>query len=143
MWTRHDGKRCPGDLRVQQIPGIVARAQVLAAAVRAGRCGWLPQGAVNVVAALARTTLDAPTTPTAPTPDPEELTVTQYDDILSRFNTIEDKIDNARTLLNQQEDRLGNVIAPMEEAVKGIRTILNQQPARIANQQTTQARDAK
>ncbi|HET8588899.1 MAG TPA: hypothetical protein VFM01_04650, partial [Nakamurella sp.] len=27
VWTRHDGKPCPGDLRVNQIPGIVARAQ--------------------------------------------------------------------------------------------------------------------
>lgn len=74
VWTRHDGKRCPGDLRVAQIPGIVARAQVIAAAVQAGRCGWLPTGTVDVPAALARTsggnTILTPAEPATSTPTP-------------------------------------------------------------------------
>lgn len=53
-WTAHDGKPCPGDLRMLQIPGIIARAQTIAAAVTAG-AAWLPAGPVDVPAALART----------------------------------------------------------------------------------------
>lgn len=68
VWTRHDGKRCPGDLRVAQIPTIVARAQVIAAAVKAGRATWLPAGVVNVGAALQRGagTSTTPSTTTTP-----------------------------------------------------------------------------
>lgn len=54
-WTSHPGKPCPGDLRIAQIPGIVARAQVIADAIQAGRCGYLPTGNVDLAAALART----------------------------------------------------------------------------------------
>lgn len=53
-WTRHDGKPCPGDLRMAQIPGIISRAQQIAGAVRSGSASWLPPGRVDVAAALAR-----------------------------------------------------------------------------------------
>lgn len=55
QWTVHPGKECPGDMRVQQLPSMLERAAVIVAAVKAGRCGWLPQGAVDLKAALART----------------------------------------------------------------------------------------
>lgn len=69
-WTAHDGKPCPGDLRVAQLPGIVQRAKVIAAAIKAGKCSYLPPGPVDVVKALARTggKPTTPTTPTAPKP---------------------------------------------------------------------------
>lgn len=57
-------KPCPGDKRILQYLGtgidggagsILARARVIAAAVRAGTCGYLPVGDVNLIAAYART----------------------------------------------------------------------------------------
>ena len=55
QWSKDDQKPCPGNKRITQWPGIIARAQVIAAAVRAGRCGWLPTGEVDLRSALART----------------------------------------------------------------------------------------
>jgi len=52
-WTNHNGKPCPGNLRMAQIPGILARAKVIKSAVAAG-AKWLPPGEVNLSAALAR-----------------------------------------------------------------------------------------
>jgi LysM repeat protein len=55
-WTSHAGKQCPGDRRILQLRDkVLPRAAVILAAVRAGRCGWLPTGDVNMDAALART----------------------------------------------------------------------------------------
>lgn len=92
-WTKHPGKRCPGDLRVQQIPGIVARAIEIAAAVRKGICTWLPVGFVDLDKALARTATvvvkpSQPTTskPTFPLPIPlppkdADMTQQEYDQL--------------------------------------------------------------
>lgn len=55
QWTMHRGKQCCGDLRILGLPAMLARAAVILAAVRAGRCTWLPTGPVNLTAALART----------------------------------------------------------------------------------------
>lgn len=54
-WSTDSRKPCPGDKRIAQWPAIIARAQIIAAAVRAGRCTWLPQGPVDLRSALART----------------------------------------------------------------------------------------
>lgn len=67
VWTSHPGKVCPGTARVEQIDGIIARAIVIARAVLAGRCGYLPPGRVNLAAAYARTgAAGAPSTPATP-----------------------------------------------------------------------------
>ena len=71
-WTSHPGKPCPGDLRIAQLPGIVARAQAIADAIQSGRCGYLPTGEVDVQAALARTG-NTPLTPPAPLDLLEEI----------------------------------------------------------------------
>lgn len=67
-WTAHDGKQCPGDQRVRQLPAIIARAQVIYGAVKAG-AGWLPTGPVNLAAALNRGGGTPP--PPQPTGDPD------------------------------------------------------------------------
>jgi hypothetical protein len=89
LWTSHPGKTCPGDLRIAQIPSIVARAQVIADAIQAGRCGYLPTGEVDVQAALART--DS-------TPQPEE-------DVMA---SLEEVLNGVRQLVREELDaRLG------------------------------------
>lgn len=114
VWTRHDGKRCPGDLRVQQIPAIVARASAIAAAVQAGRCTWLPPGAVDVPAALTRTTIGSPlpgTTPTAPA-TPTAPTVPQEDDMATNDEVlaeIRETNDLLRELLGVSKTELPNL----------------------------------
>lgn len=55
VWSGSSSKVCPGSARVRQLPGIIARARVIADAVRGGRCGYLPPGRVNLRDALART----------------------------------------------------------------------------------------
>lgn len=71
QWTTHPGKQCPGDMRIIQLRDVILpRARVILAAVRAGRCTWLPPGPVNLVAALART--GGAVTPPAPQPPSEE-----------------------------------------------------------------------
>jgi hypothetical protein len=79
LWTRHPGKPCPGNLRILQIPGILARAKVIAEAVQAGRCSWLPPGEVDLPSALARTNTQ---------PNEGELTMAQIDDIDRRLTQI-------------------------------------------------------
>lgn len=69
VWTQHDGKPCPGDLRMAQIPGILARAAVIKAAVQAGTATWLPTGEVDLPTALAR----GGSTPTPPPVDTDWL----------------------------------------------------------------------
>ncbi|TKV61879.1 hypothetical protein FDO65_10165 [Nakamurella flava] len=54
-WSKDNKKPCPGNKRIAQWPGIIRRSQVIEAAVRAGRCGFLPQGPVDLRAALSRT----------------------------------------------------------------------------------------
>jgi hypothetical protein len=63
-WSSDSHKPCPGDLRIIQLYGpnldggegsILWRAGVISSAVATGRCGWLPQGAVDLRSALART----------------------------------------------------------------------------------------
>jgi hypothetical protein len=66
VWTQHNGKPCPGDLRMLQIPGILARAREIKAAVQAG-ADWLPTGEVNLTTALARGGNTPPPTPPPPT----------------------------------------------------------------------------
>jgi len=68
VWTAHAGKTCPGTARVRQLPGIVARARVIASAVSTGRCTYLPAGRVNLAVAIARTG-GVP----APTPSPQPI----------------------------------------------------------------------
>lgn len=55
VWTSAAGKVCPGTARVRQLPGIIERAKVIAAAVRAGRCTFLAPGRIDLKFALART----------------------------------------------------------------------------------------
>lgn len=59
-WSTDNRKPCPGDKRIAQWAGIIVRAQVIAAAVRAGRCTWLPVGDVDLPSALARTDTASP-----------------------------------------------------------------------------------
>lgn len=101
VWTAHPGKPCPGDLRIQQIPGIVARAIEIAAAVRKGRCGWLPPGLVNLAFALARTgskpaeqQSEAGAEKPAPIPTPQP---SEEDDMRSLLVRIVDSSDPNRT----------------------------------------------
>ena len=54
VWTKSAGKTCPGTARVRQLPGIIARARVIADLVRTGRADYLPPGRVNLRTALAR-----------------------------------------------------------------------------------------
>jgi LysM repeat protein len=60
LWTSSPGKPCPGNGRIAQVPGIVARAQDILAAVQQSRCTWLPRGPVNLKTAYARTGSNAP-----------------------------------------------------------------------------------
>lgn len=55
VWSTSSSKVCPGSARVRQLSGIVARAMVIAEAVRSGRCTYLSPGRVNLTSALART----------------------------------------------------------------------------------------
>jgi hypothetical protein len=68
-WSSSSTKACCGDQRLLQLYGpnldggagsIIERARVIAAAVQAGRCTWLPQGDVDLASALARTGNQAP-----------------------------------------------------------------------------------
>lgn len=78
-WTQHPGKSCPGDLRIAQIPGIVARANALVVAFQNGSADYLPVGDVDLNFALTRGG-GTPVPPTDPTLleklmslDPQEL----------------------------------------------------------------------
>jgi hypothetical protein len=62
LWTTSPGKPCPGDGRIAQVPGIVARAAVIAAAVKAGRCSFLDPDPFTLADALARTGGTVPST---------------------------------------------------------------------------------
>lgn len=97
VWTRHDGKRCPGDLRVEQIPDIVARAQQIAAAVKVGRAGWLPAGAVDVNSALRRGA-GTSTAPSTATPSGADTGVLDMNEAQLR-KLIHDEVENV--LYNQ------------------------------------------
>lgn len=100
-------------------------------------------GAVAAILALGSIPIPepepAPVIPPAPTPT-EELTMAQIDDIITRLDAIALDVHNSRTLLNEQEARLGNVVAPLETAVAGIRTLMNQFPDRAANAQAAKDR---
>lgn len=54
VWTTSPGKPCPGDLRIAQVPAIVARAQVISDGVRAGAFELLGRGPFELDDALAR-----------------------------------------------------------------------------------------
>lgn len=73
LWTSHAGKPCPGDMRIAQLPGIVARAQVIASAVTAGTATWLPTGNVDLPSALARGATSVPTTPPEDSVTPQDI----------------------------------------------------------------------
>ena len=84
-WTRHEGKPCPGDLRVESMPGIVARARQIIEAVNAGRCTWLPDGDVDLPSALARTkTQTTQTTAEGDLNSMADITPAQMDQIAAK-----------------------------------------------------------
>lgn len=58
VWTTSPGKPCPGDRRIAQVPGIVARAGIIAAGVRAGSFELLGRGPLTLADALARGQFD-------------------------------------------------------------------------------------
>lgn len=82
-WTLVAGKPCPGNGRIAQVPGIVARAAVILAAVKAGTCTWLPVGPVNLKTALARTGATAPDID-----DEDEELMSKVDDLLAEIKSL-------------------------------------------------------
>jgi hypothetical protein len=89
VWTQHNGKPCPGDLRMLQIPGILARAREIKAAVAAG-ASWLPTGEVDLAAALARGG-------STPPPAPDWLTMVTKDELLAVLRENNDAVAELTT----------------------------------------------
>ncbi len=120
VWSGSSSKVCPGSARVRQLPGIIGRAQVIAAAVRAGRCGYLPVGRVNLGAALART---GDTPPDNRTPEEKEwdLIMASAQDIVNAINGLRDQLANTeRNLISeiQRNDRSINAVTTAVGEVK-------------------------
>lgn len=123
VWTKHDGKPCPGDLRVQQMTPIIARAQVIATAVQAGTATWLPPGVVDVPKALLRGKTTNPIPPATTPPTPEEdmpLSDADLDKIGKLFDRKLKPITDA--LADVPDDVLDEKIKGKTGAVKSLQT---------------------
>lgn len=116
VWSGSSSKVCPGSARVRQLPGIIARAQVIAAHVRAGG-SYLPPGRVNLGAALART---GSTPPDNRTPEEKE-----WDDIMASAQDIVNAINGLRDQLASTERNLISEIQRNDRSINAVKNAVD------------------
>lgn len=131
-WTAHNGKPCPGDLRIQQMPGIIARAQIIAEAIKSGDATYLPTGKVNLSTALARNKNATPATPEPPAEPADwldtvneqtlrKIIAEEVDKALDKQTVADDTIENPDTKVKQS---LGTRIMNINRTAKTNQGIL-------------------
>lgn len=101
-------KSCPGPARIEQVKNVIVPA---VARILAG-------GTAN------------PTTPTAPVTEPEspqedDMSQAQYDEIITRLDRIEKSAKDDRRYMNELPKRVDDVDTANQQAINGVRTILD------------------